>query len=118
MLSAVSENTFFSFLKKNKAAIIFILIFILGVIFLILPQREEKNTAVSSEEMLLETLCAEIEGAGECSVILNIKDGEVVAAAVLCEGGDSPRVESDVKRLISTLYGIGYNKITVLKLSK
>lgn len=116
MQKSASENTFVSFIKKNKTALIFILILLIGVLLLCLPSGEK--TDGNGEEERVAELCSGIEGVGECSVFLNIKEGEVVSAAILCDGGDSPRVEADIKKLISTLYGIGYNKVTVLKLSE
>ena len=70
------------------------------------------------EESRVSELCSGVDGVGRCSVVLNLQDGSVVSAAVLCDGADSPRVESDLKELISSLYGIGYNRISVLKLSE
>ena len=113
-----SENTFLSFIKKNRAVIIFILIFLLGVLLLSLSRDNEKEVAASAEESRIAELCSGINGVGKCTVLLNIKEGEVISAAVLCEGADSAMVEADIKRLITSLYGIGYNKVTVLKLSE
>ena len=117
MQKSVSENTFLSFIKKNKASLIFILILLIGVLLLCLP-RSDAPSGSSDEEERVANLCSAIEGVGECSVLLNIKEGEVISAAVLCRGADSPTVEANIKKLISSLYGIGYNKVTVLKLSE
>ena len=118
MQRSASENTFLSFLRKNKSALVFILIFIFGILILVFAQSAEPTSVSRSEEERIEELCSGIAGVGECEVFLNIKDGQVVAVAILCDGADSSRTEADVKRFISSLYGIGYNKITVLKLSK
>lgn len=118
MQKSASENTFLSFLRKNKSASALIFIFFLGILLLVFAQSGETSTATSSEEERIEELCSGISGVGECEVFLNIKDGDVVAVAILCDGADSPRTEADIKSFISSLYGIGYNKITVLKLSK
>ena len=117
MQKSASENTFVSFIKKNKTALIFILIFLIGVLLLCLPRGEEADTAQNEEERVAQ-LCSGIEGVGDCSVLLNIKEGDVISAAVLCDGADSPEVVANIKKLISSLYGIGYNKVTVLKLSE
>ncbi len=117
MQKSASENTFMSFIKKNKTALIFILILLIGVLLLCLPRGEESEKTQNEEERVA-LLCSGIEGVGECSVLLNIKEGEVASAAILCEGADSSEVEANIKKLISSLYGIGYNKITVLKLSE
>lgn len=116
MQKSASENTFVSYIKKNRTAFIFILILLIGILLLCLPSSEKTNEP--SEEKRVEALCSGIEGVGECSVLLNITEGEVVSAAILCEGADSPDVEANIKKLISSLYGIGYNKVAVLKLSE
>ena len=116
MRKSASENTFISFIKKNKTALILILIILIGILLLCLPSN--KLSGGESEEKRLAELCSAIDGVGECSVLLNMKDGEVVSVAILCEGADSSEVEADIKELVSSLYGIGYNKVTVLKLSE
>ena len=116
MLKSASENSFLSFLGKNKIAFLFILLLLIGILFFLLPSRESREE--TDDEERVSELCSSIVGVGECSVILNQSEGRVVSVAVLCEGGDSVEVISDVKALISSLYGIGYNKVTVLKLSE
>ena len=117
MQKSASENTFLSFIKKNKGALIFILIILLGVLLLCLSGSDSAPIH-SDEEERIAALCSAIDGVGECSVLLNIKEGKVISAAVLCAGANSPAVEANIKKLISSLYGIGYNKVTVLKLSE
>ena len=116
MRKSASENTFFTFIKKNAGTVALALLLLVGVMLMMLPRTETVDER-GDEERLAE-LCESIDGAGRCSVLLNIKDGEVVSAAVLCEGADTAEVVADVKQLVSSLYGIGYNKISVLKLSE
>ena len=49
---------------------------------------------------------------------MSYEGDDICAVAVACEGGDIVEVRSRVCELISSLYGIGYNRITVLKLSE
>ena len=116
MPRSVSENLLLPFIKKNKKAIILALVFLLGILLMLLPTGRSE-TARDEEARVLE-MCSGISGVGRCSVMLNFKDGDVVSAAVLCDGADSSLVESRVKELISALYDIGYNRISVLKLSE
>ena len=116
MQRSVSENLIIPFIKKNKWVALTALLLLLGVLLMSLP--EGGGASSLDEESRVAELCCGIDGVGRCSVMLNIKEGEVISAAVLCEGADSPSVESQVKELISSLYGIGYNRISVLKISE
>ena len=116
MQRSVSENLIIPFIKKNKWLSLIALLLLLGVLLMSLP--EQGGGAHSDEESRVAELCCGVRGVGRCTVMLNIKEGEVISAAVLCEGADSPSVESQVKELISSLYGIGYNRISVLKISE
>ena len=71
----------------------------------------------TGEESLAE-LCSSVAGVGRCRVmIVRDSEEEVSAVAVLCEGAESVSVREEILELISSLYGIGTNRITVLKIS-
>ena len=113
MRKLVSESLILPFIKKNKTAIALALLLLLGVILMLIPTASAERAR--DEEARACEMCSAVAGVGRCSVMLGIKDGEVVSAAVLCDGADSPSVESQIKELISSLYGIGYNRIAVIK---
>ena len=116
MQKSASESLLIPFIKKNKTAILLALILLLGVLLMLIPTASAEKAR--DEESRVSELCSGIDGVGRCSVVLNLQDGSVVSAAVLCDGADSSAVVSDLKELISSLYGIGYNRISVLKLSE
>ena len=95
-----------------------VLLVIAGALLLILSNNMENKTSVESDEERIAYVISGIDGAGRAEVVINKKEGEIVSCAVICAGGDSERVVSEVKALISSLYGIGYNRISVLKLSE
>lgn len=66
----------------------------------------------------IEELCSATYGVGECRVLLSYaEDGErVVAVAVVCEGADSIEVRQRLTELLSSFYGIGYNRISIERL--
>lgn len=113
MRKSVSESLLLPFIKKNKTVITLALLLLLGVILMLIPTGSAEGAR--DEEARACEMCSAVAGVGRCSVMLGIKDGEVVSAAVLCDGADSPSVESQIKELISSLYGIGYNRIAVIK---
>ena len=116
MPKSVSENLFLPFIKKNKTVILLAVLLLVGIILMLIPTARADDP--TDEEARACEMCSAVAGVGRCSVMLGIKEGEVVSAAVICDGADSPRVESQIKELISSLYGIGYNRISVLKLSE
>ena len=119
MQKSASENLFIVFLKKNRWALLLLLLALIGALALILSNNiSDKTVADSSDEERIATVISGIDGVGTARVVINKKEGEIVSCAVVCTGGDSERVVSDVKALISSLYGIGYNRISVLKLSE
>ena len=111
-----SENLLVPFIKKNKGTLLLALLLLLGILLMLLPTASADEPV--DEERRMSELCAELSGVGRCTVMLNKNEGEVVSAAVLCDGADSPEVELELKELLSTLLGIGYNRISVLKLSE
>ena len=129
---------------NNKRGRVFVIMFAVGVALLLLsfalPSAEEKSAGDESldeykvrlEEELAD-MCSDVEGAGKCRVMVSFSAGErreyksgvlissvppeVQGVTVLCKGGDSVRVKAAISELISALYGIGSNRICVLKLS-
>lgn len=116
-----SDKSFFDFLRsgtstlKISAALLIGAILIL-IVFLLFPGEEKR--AEGTDE--LTELCSEIEGVGECRVSVSYKNGgeEVYAVAIVCEGADDPYVRARLVELFSSLYGIGANRISVLKISE
>ncbi len=85
-----------------------------GVIFSSDDAKEAK-TGLTDEESLA-VLCSSIEGVGECSVRVNYgEEGKVYAVAVVCNGAENSEVRARLIDLFTSLYGIGANRVTVLK---
>lgn len=109
------------------------LVFALGVtalaVFLIFfgaaEKTEEEQATASDTRAEIEALCSSVEGVGKCRVTVVFEpDGvtgdeeRVYSVAVVCEGGDSIYVRARLIELITTLYGIGSNRVSVMKLQK
>ena len=83
-------------------------------------------------ECELEAVCSSIKGVGRCEVVVTFSRGaentykgaslieskppEVMGVSVICEGADSDEVRADVVGMMSSLFGIGKNRISVMKL--
>ena len=131
-----------AFVKRlgKRGTLIIITVLILGIALCLLGSGES-GTARDSDlteykktlEEELESACSRVFGAGRCRVIVTLAEGErreyrgssvecvipprVLGVTVLCEGGDSASVRSDISDMMAALFDIGKNRICVLKLS-
>ena len=119
-----SDKDFITFLKEVMRGRR--LLFFLGVFLLVLAlcffgggeNGDEEKTA--TEGLTLGEMCARIDGVGECLVTVVYEDGgeRVYSVAVVCEGADDIRVRAGLTELITKLYGIGANRVGIIKLKK
>ena len=124
MLKLKSDNCFSHFLASNKRIAVFAVALIFGVLLILIGSNfasvdnESPNTAESS----IAELCAMTEGVGECHVHITYReiDGEacVYAVAIICEGAESVAVRQRLTSLVCSLYGIGANRVEILKMKK
>ena len=123
MRNTRSEGGFLDFLKSRPRLLKAAAVLLLGL-FLLLFGRTGANksktaAAVPTLEDRLEEACSSLDSVGECSVMISYgEEGEVVAVLVLCEGADNVEVRADIKSLCGTLFGIGTNRVSVLKIQK
>ena len=106
--------------KKSYKILTFSML-ILGVLLMLIGSSglfKGESEKPKGEEEILSEMCSSISGVGECRVMISYEGEEICAVAVVCEGGDIIDVRSRVCRLVSSLYGIGYNRISVMKLSE
>ncbi len=116
-----SENRLLSFLSSQKKSFLpaLVLCAVLGVLLLGVGRNDSSQSGTGTLEEETAALCSAVAGVGECRVMITYTDDErVYAVAVLCEGAESPSVRESVVSLASSLFGIGTNRISVLKLSK
>ena len=92
---------------------------------------EEYKAELESE---LEAACSSIRGVGRCEVIVTFARGaenvykgtslieskppEVMGVSVICEGADSDEVRACITGMMTSLFGIGSNRISVMRLGK
>lgn len=113
-----SDNGFFEFIKKDKRTVILLAMVICGVLVLLLSgSSSTKETEEAGMEIA--EICSSIEGVGRCKVALTYdEEGEVYAAAVLCEGAEHAEVREKIYDLMTSLYGIRTSRISILKISE
>lgn len=114
-------GTFLNFLKQGNTFKI-ALIFAIGIILIAFGSVGGKSTdevSLPDEEARLAALCEAIEGVGECSVMLSFsQSGRVESVAIICEGAQDVSVREKLTDLVTSLYGIGANRISIQKLGK
>ena len=113
-----SDSGIGDFLKKKKPLGV-LLAAIAGAVLIFLSGRGGERASETGTKTELYELCSAVEGVGRCETVVNYsQEGDVYSVAVLCEGADDIEVRSALFGLISRFYGIGYNRISVLKISQ
>ena len=113
-------SSFLVFLRGRRSFILLAVLLCVGA-FLLIPRDVEESTAATDEERLA-ALCSSIEGVGECKVYITYspatrsETARVESVAVVCRGASSPQVRAEITELISSLFGIGTNRISVAKM--
>ena len=111
-----SDKSFFEFLGTKPMSRVWILL-IIAIVLLLVPSIGRSDEEIDSLETRTAELCSAVEGVGECRVMITYRDeSEVYAVAVVCQGADSLSVRRDITELISSLYGIGSNRVEILRL--
>lgn len=110
-----SDFSFLTFIKKQDQKFLILLAGVLILAILIIPSSSQKASKdePSDDAARLEELCSQIDGVGECRVMVTYKSGEVYAVAVICRGADIPRVRERLTEMITSMYGIGANRVSI-----
>ena len=128
---------------KNKKAILLCVVLIFGVAFLVISPDFDKNEVVAENtdlsqykaklESELENICSSVEGVGKCRVIVTFERGaentykgsalveskppRVMGVSIVCKGADSSAVRAKLIEMMTSLFDIGSNRVSVLKLN-
>ena len=132
-----------SFFKEKHRLVALAALALLGAVLVIFSlaggngkETEEEVQSLAEYkaelERELEAACSSIRGVGRCEVVVTFSRGventykgtslietkppEVMGVSVICEGADSDTVRADVVGMMSSLFGIGKNRIAVMKL--
>ena len=112
---------------KKRGMLPVMLCLALGILLVFLGTEGDGSAAVTAgTEESISAILSEMEGVGECRVLISYEtEGaswgsagrEVVSGiVVVCEGGSSDAVKRRLTEALSSLYGIGTNRIKVEKL--
>lgn len=90
-----------------------LIIFALGLLFLLFPTAQTKEVAAESRDVLLQQVLSCSKGIGEAKLISS-ENGVVIS----CEGANNAQVRLDIIRAVSSYTGFSSDKITILKMVK
>lgn len=125
-MRSLSESPIVGFIKRGGGFKVGIFLAI-GIILLVFGAAGEGDTDTGvqyEEEIRLTELCRRVKGVGDCYVMIGYStervsysssEKRVLSVTVLCDGADSPAVRGELVELISSLYGIGAHRVTVLR---
>ena len=128
--------------KNNKKLSAVILLAALGIMLVAISGASGNDDAVSATSLAqykaeledeLQNMCQSVKGVGKCRVMITFERGEentykgsslveskpprVMGVSVICKGADSVEVTRALVDMITALFDIGSNRISVLKLN-
>ena len=132
------------FFSEHKRAVLIAVLIIMGIFLIFLSSSGEEETSKTTDDITLgeykkaleeelSSLCSKIDGVGKCHVTVTFERGEqnsykgntlveskpprILGVTVVCRGGDSDRVKSEITDVMISLFDIGSNRVAVLKLA-
>lgn len=126
--------------RKLRTALLLLALGIMLIAFSVASSSDSKDTGSvtlekykESLEKELEELCSSVKGVGKCRVMITFERGEentykgsalieskpprVMGVSVVCRGAESDSVRREITDMLSALFDIGSNRISVLKLN-
>ena len=105
---------------SGSSRIIILLLFGLALIIIGGIGGSGGSTDVDEEERLSE-VCSMMDGVGECHVMITYSatdPSRVYGVLVLCDGAEQVSVREKIICAISSLYGIGANRVEIQKINR
>ena len=129
--------------KDKKKLFALVLLLAVGLVLIILPSAKVEQTEQLGQtleeykaclEAELASICSSVEGVGECRVMISFERGaentykgsalieskppKVMGVGIVCAGGERAEVRSELCSLVTSLFGIGANRVSVAELKK
>ena len=139
------DKKFLTYVKENKKIFAVLILVLLGLVFLCFAggTSKEKKSAEKAPDTLdeyreklegeLVGLLASVDGVGKCRVFITFDKGvqntykgstlietkppRVSGVTVVCEGGESDKVKISLTNMVTALFGVGSNRVAILKLN-
>lgn len=120
------DRRFFKYIKEKKDALKIGIVLSLGLILVFLGTRSEGKVSAESTvgiEERISQACSNVAGVGKCEVFIyyapadsKIKESEVESVLVICEGADSVEIRLRLTEILSSVFGIGTNRVRIEKM--
>ena len=124
-----SVEKIFAFLRLHSGAVKAVAIALAGVLLISLGSGTDRAESLAEDELTRQVreFCESIDGVGECRVMISYERAEggyfssggeqrVTAVAVACRGAGSVKVREALTELLTTLFGIGSNRVSIFRL--
>lgn len=117
-----------AFIKGNKRVVLAVAFILLAAVILLAGSGSSSSSSsdADSVEERLEEMCSSLEGVGSCRVMVTYKASEsrygsspervVESVAVVCKGAERAGVRRELTEMLSSLFGIGTNRIHISKM--
>lgn len=120
-------DTLISYFKSGKRAKLLLLLAVIGIALLLFASfsggDSQEDVAYDSLEEHLEEVCSQVSGVGKCRVIVYYREEEkkyganneprVESVVIVCKGASNPKVRQELTSIMTTLYGIGANRVYI-----
>lgn len=73
-------------------------------------KRESDSKSVSEDR---EIVIYESENGVDSGLVISIRGPDIIGVAIVCEGGESAVVKSEITKLVTSLFGIGSDRVYV-----
>ena len=96
---------------------------VIGIALLIIPPildsaRESEGSVTDAQR--IEEICTSIEGVESCRAVVTYSDadGAIESVAIIYTGDHSIGTKKEIKEVVSTVYGVGTNRIALISQKK
>lgn len=73
-------------------------------------KKENDNDSMSEDS---EIVIYESQNGADSGLVISIKSPDIIGVAIVCEGGDSSVVKAEITKLVTSLFGIGADRVYV-----
>jgi len=73
--------------------------------------KKENDSDSMSEDS--EIVIYESQNGTDAGLVISIKSPDIIGVAIVCEGGESSVVKAEITKLVTSLYGIGSDRVYV-----
>ena len=73
-------------------------------------KKENDNDSVSEDS---EIVIYESQNGTDAGLVISIRSPDIIGVAIICEGGESSVVKAEITKLVTSLFGIGSDRVYV-----